>query len=155
GGLALLEDVGERIEDQWLPGAVRGAGVVRLLAKTHNTRIQAFTVDGIDGPVVARPVFEKAAVRAFVGEVQRLASQWRPIESESARRTLAATLPEYPADPLQLATRLCTDVDFTEGGQLFIHPLDPLQSIGFVLEREREGIRLDDLEPRVRQVFGE
>lgn len=155
GGIALLAAVGARLEEQWLPGTVRGAGLVRLLTKTHNTRIQAFAVDGVDGPVVARPAFDKAGVRAFVGEVQRLASQWPPIESESARRTLAATLPEYQNDPLQLATRLCSDVDFTEAGQLFLHPLDPIQSIGFVLERERDGILLDDLRSRVHQVFGE
>jgi serine/threonine protein kinase len=155
GGIALLADVGERLEDQWVPGMVRGAGLVRLLTKTHNTRIQSFLVDGVDGPVVARPRFDKAAVRAFVGEVHRLAGQWPPLESESARRTLAAALPEYQGDPLQLATRLCTDVDFTEGGQLFIHPLEPIQSIGFVLDREREGFLLDDLKARVRQVFGE
>ena len=155
GGLALLDVVGARLEDQWLPGAVRGAGLVRLITKTHNTRVQAFTVDGVDGAIVARPAFDKAGVRAFVSEVQRLASQWPPIESESARRTLAAALPEYQGDPLQLATRLCSDVDFTEAGQLFLHPLDPFQSIGFVLERERDGLPLDDLALRVRQVFGE
>jgi hypothetical protein len=94
-------------------------------------------------------------VRAFVAEVQRLASQWPPIESDSARRTLVATVPEYAGDPLQLATRLCTDVEFTEGGQLFQHPLEPLYSIGFVLDRERDGILLGELKARVRQVFGE
>ena len=155
GGIALLADVGDRLEEQWLPGAVRGAGLVRVLAKTNATRIQSFTVDGVDGLVIARPVFEKAAVRAFVGEVERLAKQWPPLESESARRTLAATLPEYQGDPLQLATRLCTDVDFTEGGQLFIHPLDPMDSIKFVLDRERDGILLDELKARLRQMFGE
>lgn len=155
GGIALLGDVGDRLEDQWLPGAVHGAGLVRLLTKTHETRIRAFAVDGVDGAVVARPVFEKGTVRAFVGEVQRLASHWPPLESESARRTLSATLPEYQGDPLQLATRLCTDVDFTEGGQLFLHPLEPMQSIKFVLDRERDGILLDELKLRVRQVFGE
>lgn len=155
GGIALLHDVGKRLQDQWLPGNVGGTGLVRLLVKTQNTRLHAFAVDGVDGPVLARPSFNKSAVRALVGEVLRLAGQWPPIEADSARRILGATLPEYPSDPLQLATRLCTDVDFTESGQLFLHPLDPLQSVGFVLERERDGILLTDLKARVRHVFGE
>ena len=155
GGIALLADIGTRLEDQWLPGLVTGRGLVRLLVKTQNTRLQAFPVDGVDGLVLARPSLAKDAVRTFVGEVFRLAKAWPPIEAESARRTLSATLPELGGDPLQLATRLCADVDFTEGGQLFQHPLVPIDSIRFVLERERDGLLLSDLETRVRQVFGE
>lgn len=155
GGVTLLADVGTRLEDQWLPGAVSGRGLVRLLVKTQNTRLHAFAVDGVDGLVLARPSFDKAAVRAFVSEVFRLARAWPPLESESVRRTLSATLPELGGDPLQLATRLCTDVDFTESGQLFQHPLLPIDSIGFVLERERDGLSLIELRDRVRQVFGE
>ncbi len=155
GGVALQAEVGARLEEQWEPGAVRGAGIVRLLARTQNTRLHAFEIDGVDGPVLARPIFDRAAVRAFVAEVHRLVDKWPPIESDSARRTLVATLPEYAGDPLQLATRLCTDVDFTESGQLFQHALLPEQSIGYVLERERDGIPLADLKARVRQVFGE
>ncbi len=155
GGVALQADIGARLEDQWPPGTVRGAGIVRLLARTHNARFHAFEVDGVDGLVLARPIFDRATVRSFVGEVHRLAAHWPPIESDSARRTLVATLPEYASDPLQLATRLCSDVDFTEAGQLFQHPLAPSLSIGYVLERERDGIPLADLGPRVRQIFGE
>ena len=155
GGVALQSDLGARLEEQWEPGDVHGEGMVRLLARTQNARIHAFDVDGVDGPVLARPSFDRAAVRAFVGEVHRLASQWPPIATDSARRTLVATLPEYAGDPLQLATRLCTDVDFTESGQLFQHPLDPALSIGYVLERERDGIPLGNLKPRVRSIFGD
>jgi serine/threonine protein kinase len=155
GGLALLTDVGERIEEQWIPGLVHGVGIVRLLARTHNTRLHVFTVDGVDVPIVARPALDRGAVRAFVGEVDRLAKEWPPIESEPARRTLLATLPEYQGDPLALATRLCSDVDLTEGGQLFLHPLDPMHSIKYVLDRERDGVLLEELKERVRQTFGE
>lgn len=155
GGIALVGDIGARLEDQWVPGQVTGRGIVRLLIKTQNTRLQAFTADGVDGVVLARPSFDKNAVRAFVTEVLRLTRTWPPVESDPARRTLAATLPEFGGDPLQLATRLCHDVDFTDAGQIFLHPLDPPESIGFVLERERDGLLLTDLEARVRQVFGE
>ncbi|MEZ4399111.1 MAG: protein kinase [Kofleriaceae bacterium] len=155
GGVGLLADFGARLEDQWLPGLVSGRGILRLLVKTQNTRLQAFTVDGVDGLVLARPAFDKAAVRSFVSEVLRLARIWPPIEAESARRTLAATLPEFGGDPLQLATRLCADVDFTEGGQLFHHPLVPVDSIRFVLTGGRDDLLLTELRDRVRQVFGE
>lgn len=46
-------------------------------------------------------------------------------------------------------------MDFTDAGQLFIHPLDPEQSIGFVLDREREGLPLGEVEARVRHMFGD
>lgn len=154
-GVALEAELGARLEQQWEPGLVRGVGIVRLLARTHDTRLHAFEVDGVDGRVVARPIFDRAAVRSFVAEVHRLVEKWPPIEADAARRTLVATLPELAGDPLQLATRLCTDVDFTESGQLFQHALLPEQSIGYVLERERDGVALSDLKHRVRQVFGE
>lgn len=155
GGITLLHEIGSRLEDQWIPGQVTGRGLVRLLVKTQNLRLQAFPVDGVDGLVLARPRFDRAAVRAFVAEVLRLASIWPPIEAESARRTLATALPEYSADPLQLATRLCDDVDFTEGGRIFLHPVQPMQSLAFVLERERDPLTLTELKDRVRQTFGE
>lgn len=154
-GIALQADVGKRLEQTWEPGAVTGEGIVRLLVRTQNTRLHAFEIDGVDGLVLARPIFDRAAVRSFVAEVHRLAGHWPPIEADSARRTLVATLPEYPGDPLQLATRLCTDVDFTDSGQLFQHPLDPALSIRYVLDRERDGVPLPELKHRVRHVFGE
>ena len=155
GGIALLADLGERIEGQWAPGLVRGVGLVRLLARTHNTRLHVFNVDSVDDLVVARPALDRAAVRGFVGEVDRLAKEWPPIESEAARRTLLATLPEFQGDPLMLATRLCEDVDLTESHQLFRHPLDPGDSIQFVLDRERDGVLLEELKQRVREMFTE
>lgn len=155
GGIALLADLGERIESQWAPGLVRGVGLVRLLARTHNTRLHIFSVDSVDDLVVARPTLDRASVRAFVGEVDRLAKEWPPLESDPARRTLLATLPEFQGDPLMLATRLCEDVDLTESHQLFRHPLDPNDSIKFVLDRERDGVLLDELKQRVRQTFTE
>ncbi|MBK7192658.1 MAG: protein kinase [Myxococcales bacterium] len=154
GGVALLAEVGARLEEQWLPGQVTGRGILRLLVKTQNTRFQAFPVDGVDGLVLARPAFDKAAVRSFVQTVFRLAT-WPPIEADAARRTLAATLPEFGGDLLQLATRLCTDVDFTNGGQLFHHPLMPIDSIGFLLRGGRDDVLLTELRDQVRAVFGD
>jgi hypothetical protein len=46
-------------------------------------------------------------------------------------------------------------VQVAETGQLFIPPLEARLSIGFVLGQAREPFPLDDLEPRVRRVFGE
>jgi hypothetical protein len=84
----------------------------------------------------------------------RLAGQWPPVEPETARRTLAALLPHFDGDPLALGVRLCEDVAIAETGHLFIGPVDSRQSISFVLERAREPIPLEELERRVRRVFG-
>jgi len=153
-GIARLDELGERLEEEWPAGIVSGAGIVRLLVRISSGRAHMVEADGADCTLVARPLFDRETLRAFAAEVVRLASQWPPVEPESARRTLAGLLPHFEGDPLALGVRLCEDVDIAETGHLFIGPLDPRHSIGFVLEQVREPIAVEDLERRVRRVFG-
>ncbi len=154
GGIARLDEIGRRFEAEWPAGIVSGVGFVRLLVRMSSGRVHLVEVDGADVPLVARPMFDRDTLRAFSAEVVRLASQWPPVEPETARRTLAALLPQLDGDPLSLGVRLCEDVAIAETGHLFIGPLDPRHSISFVLDQVRDPIPLDELERRVRRVFG-
>jgi hypothetical protein len=154
GGIARLDEVGDRLEEEWPAGIVSGAGMVRLLARLSSGRVHLLEVDGADQPAVARPLFDRETLRAFTAELVRLASQWPPVEPDTARRTLTALLPQFEGDPLALGVRLCQDVEVAETGHLFVGPLEPRDSIGFVLQQVREPIALEDLERRVRRIFG-
>lgn len=154
GGIARLDEVGRRFEAEWPAGVVSGVGLVRLLVRMSSGRVHMVEVDGVDVPLVARPIFDRGTLRAFSAEVVRLASQWPPVEPETARRTLAALLPHFDGDPLSLGVRLCEDVAIAETGHLFVGPLDPRHSISFVLDQVRDPIPLDEVERLVRRVFG-
>ncbi len=154
GGVARAIDVAERLESAWPGGLVRGSGLMRLIVRVSGGRLSLMDLDGVDGGALARPIFDRPTLRAFVHETTRLASLWPPQEPGATRRALAALLPHYQGDPLALAVRLCVDVDYTDAGHLFIHPLQPSQSIGFVLERERNAIEFAELKARVRRMFG-
>jgi hypothetical protein len=154
GGVARLDELGARFEAEWPAGMVSGAGIVRLLVRVSAGRVHCVDVDGAGQPLVARPIFDRDTLRAFAGEVLRMAAHWPPIEPESVRRTLAALLPHFDGDPIELGVRLCEDVQLAETGHVFIAPLDPRQSIGFILAQNREPIALADLERRVRRTFG-
>jgi serine/threonine protein kinase len=154
GGIVRLDEIGRRFESEWPAGVVTGEGIVRLLVRVTPGRAQIFEVDGAEEPLVARPIFDRETVKAFAAEVVRLAGQWPPVEPDSARRTLAGLLPHFDGDPLALGKRICEDVEIAETGHLFIGPLDPKQSIGFVIDQTREPIELEDLAARVRRVFG-
>jgi serine/threonine protein kinase len=154
GGIVRLDELGARFESEWPAGVVNGAGIVRLLVRISPGRAHIFEVDGADQPLVTRPIFDRDTVKAFVAEVVRLAGQWPPIEPETARRTLAGLLPQFDGDALSLGVRVCEDVEIAETGHLFIGPVDPKQSIAFVIEQTREPIALEDLDRRVRRVFG-
>jgi hypothetical protein len=67
---------------------------------------------------------------------------------------LAGLLPHFDGDPLALGVRLCEDVEIAETGHLFIGPVDPKQSIAFVIDQTRDPIALEDLDRRVHRVFG-
>lgn len=155
GGIVRLDEIGERFESEWPAGMVTGHGIVRLLVRVTPGRAQIFDVDGVDEPVLARPLFDRETVRAFAAEVVRLAGQWPPVEPDTARRTLAGLLPHFDGDPFALGVRLCDDVELAETGHLFIGPVDPKHSIGFVIEQAREAIELDELGSLVRRVFGQ
>lgn len=154
GGIVRLDEIGLRFESEWPAGVVTGEGVVRLLVRVTPGRAQIFEVDGAEQPLVARPIFDRETVKAFAAEVVRLAGQWPPVEPDTARRSLAGLLPQFDGDPLALGVRICEDVEIAETGHLFIGPVDPKHSIGFVIDQTREPIALDDLAARVRRIFG-
>ncbi len=154
GGLVRLDEVGQRFETEWPAGIVTGEGIVRLLVRVTPGRANLLEIGGAEQPVVARPIFDRDTVKAFAAEVVRLAGQWPPVEPDTARRTLAGLLPHFGGDPLALGVRICDDVEIAETGHLFIGPVDPKQSIGFIIDQAREPVTLDDLAVRVRRVFG-
>jgi serine/threonine protein kinase len=154
GGIVRLDELGARFEEEWPAGVVSGAGIVRLVVRVSSGRAHLLEVDGADQPLVARPSFDRDTVRAFAAEVIRLAGQWPPVEPDAARRMLRSLLPHFEGDPLTLGVRLCADVEVAETGHLFIGPLDPKQSIAFVIDRTRDPLGLDELERRVHRVFG-
>ena len=154
GGIVRLDELGARFEDEWPAGIVTGAGIVRLVVRVSLGRAHMFEVDGADQPLVARPVFDRETLKAFAAEVVRMAGQWPPVEPDTARRTLGGLLPHFDGDPLALGVRLCEDVEIAETGHLFIGPVDPKHSIAFVIDQTRDPIALEDLDRRVRRVFG-
>jgi serine/threonine protein kinase len=154
GGIVRLDEIGQRFESEWPAGVVTGQGIVRLLVRATPGRAQIFEVDGADQPLLARPIFDRETAKAFAAEVVRLSSQWPPVEPDTARRTLAGLLPHFDGDPLALGVRICEDVEIAETGHLFIGPIDPKHSIGFVVDQTRDPIALDDLAARVRRIFG-
>jgi serine/threonine protein kinase len=154
GGIVRLDEVGQRLESEWPAGMVSGAGIVRLMARVSLGRTQIFEVEGAGQPLVARPIFDRDTLKAFIAEGVRLAAQWPPVEPESARRTLTGLMPHFDGDPLALGVRLCADVEIAQTGHLFIGPVDPSHSIAFVIAQTRNPIELAELEHRVRGVFG-
>ena len=155
GGITSLSDAAARFEETWPPGAVRGDGLIRLLARVSTGRFHLLEIDGVEQPILARPAFDRATLRGFAAEALRLAGQWPPVDPISARRSISALLPGYERDALGLAVQLCDDIETTDTGHLFIGPLDPKLTLSFVLERERDPLTFGDLEVRVRRVFGE
>ena len=155
GGILRIDELAQRFEEEWPAGLVTGTGMVRLLVRLAPARVQIIEADGLPTPVVARLSCDRETLCTFAAEVERLAGQWPPVEPESARRTLSALLPEYDRDPLALGLRLCEAVGLTDTGHLFLGPIDPKQSIGFVLDQTREPVALADLERRVRATFGD
>jgi serine/threonine protein kinase len=153
-GIMRIDELGQRLEDQWPGSQVTGAGMVRLLVRLSAGRADSFEVDGVDVPLTVRTTFDRETLRAFAGEVMRVASHWPPIDRESARRTLASLLPNYGGDPLSLGVRLCQDVELTNAGQLFVPPIDAPLSIRYVLAEIRDPILFVELEQRVKEKFG-
>jgi serine/threonine protein kinase len=151
-GVARLDDMAARIEREWTPGTVRGAGLVRLLVRIAGNQFHQCELDGVSAPVVARPRLSRALLRAFIDEAMRIGQQWPPQDPEPARETLTALIPEA-RDPLGLAARMCDDIEQMEGGRLYISPVDSHQSLGWVLEHARLPIHLSELPELVMDAF--
>ena len=155
-GVIRLADAGARFEESWPADLVRGAGVLRLLCHLSAGAYHVVTVDGGAGPILARPVFDRDALRGFCLAVVELARKWPPEEADSARRTLAARLPHFGGDALALGVHLCQDVQVTSTGQLFLAPLYGRQAIDFVIHRAvLDNFPLARLESTIREIFGE
>ncbi|MBM4320805.1 MAG: hypothetical protein FJ125_12845, partial [Deltaproteobacteria bacterium] len=152
-GLCLLSEAGRRLEESWPPERIGGEGMLRLLVRLAGDRLRLVEVDGLSGPVLARPAFTPAMLQRFVQETYRLAEQWPPADPEPTRKALQAALPEFEGDPLALALRLCDDVKLTESGKLFIPPVDPPQSLKLVLDEARLPLSLEELAQRVHETF--
>lgn len=153
-GILRVDDLGRRFEEAWPAGLLTGEGILRLLLRLQTDRAHLIEVDGADFPLVATSAFDRPTLRAFTAEVTRLATHWPPLDADTARRALAVLLPHYPGDPLALGQRISSDVQLTDGGQLFIGPIDATQSIPFVLDQTRDAIPLSALADRVRATFG-
>ncbi|NUN14841.1 MAG: protein kinase [Myxococcales bacterium] len=155
GGIVCAHDIAGRLEETWRAGAVSGVGICRLLLRLWPDDCVGFDIDGTDSLVITQPHVQRDSLRAFVGEVLRLAEQWPPTDPEAARRTLARVIPTYDGDPLALAVRLVSDVEWTDAGHLVIPPLDAPLALEFVLKQIRGPLSLDELRSRVLSTFGE
>lgn len=152
-GVARLSDLGARLEAEWPADVVNGEGFVRLLVRVSPGSAH-IVEDGIEAPIVARPVFDKDTLRAFVAEVEHLANRWPLVDPDAARRSLAALMPYFEGDPLSLGMRLLDDIRITETGHLFVPPLEPKLTLEFVLNQLKDSLTLDELKARVLQMFG-
>jgi serine/threonine protein kinase len=154
GGIARLDELGQRIEEEWAAGMVTGEGMARLLIRIGSGRVYATSIEEAAAPLVARPMYDRETLRSFSAEVLRLAGQWPPLEPESVRRSLSALLPQFGRDPVDLGVRICEGIQIAETGHIFIGPLDARQTLGFVLHQLREPVSFDALRDRVLRTFG-
>ena len=154
GGLICLAEAGERLEGVWAADAVRGEGLVRLLQNLHGIRFKLMDLDGVEGLVLCRPQVERTGLERFVEAVLRLGRTWPPQDAATARQTLEGLVNRYTGDTLALATRLVTDAQLTDRGELFSPPVDPDKALLVVLERERLPAPLTLLRTRVEETFG-
>ena len=139
GGLLRIDEVGARLLERW-PVATELAelGLLRLLAELVPTRFGCLAVlDEEPNEVLARPTFDAKSIVAFLQAARTLAA-WPPKKADGVRQSLQSYLPEYPLDPIGLATRLSRDMRLTDDGELFEAPvtikdatLHVLRNLGF------------------------
>lgn len=133
-------------------------GVVRVLVRCHEARMRR-RADLDDGTleVIHRPTLSGDDIERFVTRARQLAA-WPPTEPESARRHLGRELPgfdQHRHSPLALAERLLQDVRLTDAGELFECPVVGKDALGYVLERRRLPITIQDLEAAIARAFGD
>ena len=125
GGLLRIDEVGARLLERW-PVASEFAelGFLRLLADLAPTRFACLPVlDEEPGDVLARPTFDAPSIEAFLQAARTLAA-WPPKKADGVRQSLQSYLPEYPLDPIGLATRLSRDLRLTDDGELYEAPVN-------------------------------
>lgn len=111
-------------------------------------------VHDLTDAVLVRPDwYDRATLRTFVETVTRLVDAWPPTPAAPARTTLQMVLPDYQGDPLVLAARLVPELRTTRGGAPFRPPVNPVDAVSYVLEDERDGLSLPELQDRIQEVF--
>lgn len=158
GGVLRIDEAARRLLERWPvddPCDFDSTGVLRLLAELEPARLACRDIlDDEPSEVLARPMFSGRALRAFVEAAHTLA-KWPPKAQDGVRRSLQAYLPEYPFDPVGLATQLDRDLRLTEDGELYQAPVQLTSALPYVLRKARLPIPLEALRQMVESSFGE
>ncbi|CAN5925135.1 hypothetical protein BH11MYX4_BH11MYX4_02990 [soil metagenome] len=155
GGLLRIDEVGARLLERWpVSSDFAELGFLRLLAELVPTRFACLAVlDEEPGEVLARPTFDDKSIVAFLQAARTLAS-WPPKKADGVRQSLQSYLPEYPLDPVGLATRLSRDLRLTDDGELFEAPVSIKDATLYVLRKSRLPVKLEDLRELLLSHFG-
>jgi serine/threonine protein kinase len=156
GGIARVSELGQLIEERWAPDEVlSGAGFVHLMVRLIEPELTIVSNPDDDAPLAVSAPYTTEALEGFVKTARNLAGTWEPAQPDAIRRTLRAVLPEYPHDPLALATRLLSDVLLTESEELFEAPIELGKAVKYVLRRARLPIAVEEVARRVEANFRE
>ena len=156
GGLLRIDEAGARLIERWpAEGEVAEIGFLRFLAELEPTRLRCLPIlDEEPNEVLARPTFDAASVKAFLDAARTLASAWPPKKPEGVRASLQPYLPEYPLDPIGLATRLSRDLRVTEDGELYEAPVLVEKATTHILGKARLPKTLEWLRDALITSFG-
>ncbi len=155
GGLLRIDEAAVRLLERW-PAApdFDALGFLRFLVELAPTRFRCLPVlDEDPGDVLARPTFDVSSVEAFLAAARTLAG-WPPKKADGVRQSLQSYLPEYPLDPVGLATRLSPDLRLTDDGELYEAPVSLGQAALHVLRKARFPLPLEDLRTALLAHFG-
>jgi len=155
GGLLRIDEVGRRVLERWpVASDFAELGFLRFLAELAPTRFACLPIlDEDPGDVLARPTFDTQSIEAFLQAARTLAA-WPPKKADGVRQSLQSYLPEYPLDPIGLATRLSSDLRLTEDGELYEAPVSLGQAAIHVLRKARLPIKLEELRAALVSHFG-
>jgi len=155
GGLLRIDEVGARLLERWpVANDFAELGFLRLLAELAPTRFTCLPVlDEEPGDVLARPTFDAKSIEAFLQAARTLAA-WPPKKADGVRQSLQSYLPEYPLDPIGLATRLSRDLRLTDDGELYEAPVQLTAAALHVLRKARLPMTLEALRAALVSHFG-